>query len=60
MTKWGVICVSNASIAVMLNGLPLTSRHKVAAFVIGFALFFEFFDVNLSGVLGTVLQNNFM
>ncbi|CAM3681088.1 hypothetical protein [Alicyclobacillus pomorum] len=52
--------MSNASIAVMLNGLPLTSRHKVAAFVIGFALFFEFFDVNLSGVLGTVLQNNFM
>lgn len=30
-----------------------------AAFVIGFALFFEFFDVNLSGVLGTVLTEQF-
>ncbi len=59
MLIWGVICVSNASIAVRLNGLPLTSRHKVAAFVIGFALFFEFFDVNLSGVLGTVLTEQF-
>ncbi|EPZ43583.1 MFS transporter [Alicyclobacillus acidoterrestris] len=48
-----------ATIAGRLNRLPMTRRHKVATFVIGFALFFEFFDVNLSGVLGTVLTDQF-
>jgi putative MFS transporter len=51
--------VSELTIAGRLNGLPLTKHHKIAAFIIGFALFFEFFDVNLGGVLGAVLTKQF-
>lgn len=55
----GTLSVSSASLTERLNRLPVTSLHKKIIFVIGFALFFEFFDVFLSGVLGSVLTQQF-
>ncbi|MED1205433.1 MFS transporter [Heyndrickxia acidicola] len=55
----GILPLSNASITDRLNRLPVTSLHKKVILIIGFALFFEFFDVFLSGVLGTVLTQQF-
>jgi putative MFS transporter len=48
-----------ATISQRLDRLPIKKIHKTATILIGTALFFEFFEVFLTGVLASVLQNEF-
>ncbi|MDM5358420.1 putative MFS transporter [Peribacillus sp. B2I2] len=48
-----------ATISQRLDRLPVKKIHKTATILIGTALFFEFFEVFLTGVLASVLQNEF-
>jgi MFS transporter, putative metabolite:H+ symporter len=48
-----------ATISQRLDGLPVKKIHKTATMLIGAALFFEFFEVFLTGVLAQVLQSEF-
>ncbi|MFC7391437.1 MFS transporter [Scopulibacillus cellulosilyticus] len=51
--------MSDVSVAARLNSLPLNSMHRKATFIIGAGLFFEFFDLELSGVLSSVISKQF-
>ncbi|MBM7646198.1 putative MFS transporter [Scopulibacillus daqui] len=51
--------MSDVSVAARLNNLPLGSIHRKATFIIGAGLFFEFFDLELSGVLSSVIGKEF-
>ncbi|HWJ80015.1 MFS transporter [Ureibacillus composti] len=42
-----------------LDYLPVNKIHRFATLIIGIALFFEFFEVFLTGVLASVLKNEF-
>ncbi|SIS93775.1 MFS transporter [Alicyclobacillus vulcanalis] len=46
-------------VAARLNQMPLTRWHKRIAVIVGISLFFDLFDIYLSGVLGTVLTKAF-
>jgi putative MFS transporter len=41
------------------NGLPVTRAHIRITIIVGLGLFFDFFDVFLAGVIGTVLTTSF-
>ncbi|HEV3332087.1 MAG TPA: MFS transporter [Bryobacteraceae bacterium] len=47
------------SLATALNRLPVTRAHIRVTVIIGLGLFFDFFDVFLAGVIGTVLTTFF-
>ncbi|WP_206922830.1 MFS transporter [Alicyclobacillus suci] len=51
--------MSNLSIAARVDRLPIGAIHRKAAFIIGLGLFFELYDVYLSGVLGSVISDQF-
>lgn len=51
--------MADASISWRLNRLKFGPAHLWVVFIIGGALFFEFFDLELSGVLGDVLSKEF-
>jgi MFS transporter, putative metabolite:H+ symporter len=53
MTQIGV------TIATRMDRLPITRTHRWATAVVGLGLFFEFYEVFLAGVLGTVLVQEF-
>lgn len=46
-------------LAASLNGLPVTRAHIRITVIVGLGLFFDFFDVFLAGVIGTVLTTSF-
>jgi MFS transporter, putative metabolite:H+ symporter len=48
-----------ATVAARLNRLPISNIHKKATILIGIGLFFDIYDIFLSGVLGTVLAKQF-
>lgn len=47
------------SVAARLDRLPITRSHCVFAMVVGIGVFFDLFDVFLSGVLSTALTRSF-
>jgi putative MFS transporter len=47
------------SIAERLNRLPITRTHRRATVAVGLGLFFEFYEVFLTGVLSAVLVDEF-
>ncbi|MEU4727680.1 MFS transporter [Streptomyces sp. NPDC023588] len=49
----------SASIADRMNGLAPTLRHRVIVGTVGLALFFDMFEIFMSGVLGAVLTSRF-
>ncbi len=51
--------MADASISWRLNRLKFGPAHLAIVFIIGGALFFEFYDLELSGVLGSVLSDEF-
>ncbi|MDQ0189378.1 MFS transporter [Alicyclobacillus cycloheptanicus] len=51
--------MATLSIAARLDRIPVSSIHRKAAFIIGLGLFFELYDVYLSGVLGSVISEQF-
>ncbi|MDI9258730.1 MFS transporter [Alicyclobacillus sendaiensis] len=51
--------LSTPMVAARLNQMPLTRWHKRIAVIVGISLFFDLFDIYLSGVLGTVLTSAF-
>ncbi|WP_156468419.1 MFS transporter [Alicyclobacillus mali (ex Roth et al. 2021)] len=51
--------MSTPMVAARLNQMPLTRWHKRIAVIVGISLFFDLFDIYLSGVLGTVLTGAF-
>jgi putative MFS transporter len=51
--------MSNVSIAARLDRLPITRFHKKATVLIGIGLFFDLYDIFLTGVLSTVLSEQF-
>lgn len=46
-------------LAAALNRLPVTRAHIRITVIVGLGLFFDFFDVFLAGVIGTVLTDSF-
>ena len=50
---------SSGSIAARLNRLAPTRAHREATIVAGIGTFFDIFDIFLTGVLGTVLIEEF-
>ena len=46
-------------LAAALNHLPVTREHLRVTVIVGLGLFFDFFDVFLAGVIGTVLTTSF-
>ncbi|WP_206830325.1 MFS transporter [Alicyclobacillus fructus] len=51
--------MASQPVAARLNQMPLTRWHKRIAVIVGISLFFDLFDIYLSGVLGTVLTGAF-
>jgi putative MFS transporter len=51
--------MSNVSIAARLDRLPITRLHKKATVLLGIGLFFDLYDIFLTGVLSTVLSEQF-
>ncbi|MFE9775792.1 MFS transporter [Streptomyces sp. NPDC005931] len=47
------------SIAERMNGLTPTRRHRLIVGTVGLALFFDMFEIFMSGVLGAVLTQQF-
>jgi putative MFS transporter len=53
------VITSSGSIAARLNRLAPSRAHREATFVAGIGTFFDIFDIFLTGVLGTVLIEEF-
>ncbi len=47
------------SVGARLDRLPIVRSHRTITAVVGVGLFFDFFDGNLSGTIGKVLQADF-
>ena len=47
------------TIAARMNRLPITRTHRLATLAVGLGLFFEFYEVFLTGVLSSVLVKEF-
>ncbi|HEX3731985.1 MAG TPA: MFS transporter, partial [Mycobacteriales bacterium] len=45
--------------AARMNRLPITGQHRWAVVAIGLGLFFDFYEIFLAGVLGSVLGKDF-
>src|SRR5262245_59549313 len=50
---------TDLSIAERMNRLPITRTHRRATVAVGLGLFFEFYEVFLTGVLSGVLVETF-
>ncbi|MHB1473889.1 MAG: MFS transporter [Dermatophilaceae bacterium] len=48
-----------ATIAARMNRLPITRQHRLATVAIGFGLFFDIYEIFLTGVLASVLVKDF-
>ncbi|MBP2706833.1 MFS transporter [Microbispora sp. RL4-1S] len=51
--------VATASVGSRLDRMPIVSAHRTITALIGFGLFFDYFDSNLSGTMSKVLQVEF-
>ncbi|GIM46371.1 hypothetical protein DNHGIG_19200 [Collibacillus ludicampi] len=51
--------MKEVTVAARLNRLPISGIHRKATILIGIGLFFDIYDIFLSGVLGTVLAKQF-
>ncbi|MER5353612.1 MFS transporter [Kitasatospora sp. NPDC002551] len=59
MTLTGSIQDAQSEIAERMNRLPLTRTHRRVVLVVGVALFFDMFEIFMSGVLGTVMREEY-
>jgi putative MFS transporter len=59
MKTEGGTTMREVTVAARLNRLPISGIHRKATILIGIGLFFDIYDIFLSGVLGTVLAKQF-
>ncbi|MER7708143.1 MFS transporter [Kitasatospora sp. NPDC097605] len=59
MALTGSIQDARSEIAERMNRLPLTRTHRRVVLVVGVALFFDMFEIFMSGVLGTVMREEY-
>ncbi|MGW6914484.1 MFS transporter [Kitasatospora sp. NPDC054939] len=59
MALTGSIQDAQSEIAERMNRLPLTRTHRRVVLVVGVALFFDMFEIFMSGVLGTVMREEY-
>src|ERR1700761_789912 len=48
-----------SSVAARLNRLPVIRAHRIAVVIVGVGMFFDLYEVFLSGTLSTVLSKHF-
>jgi MFS transporter, putative metabolite:H+ symporter len=48
-----------ATVAARMNRLPITRTHRTATVAVGLGLFFDFYEIFLTGVLSTALVSEF-
>lgn len=52
-----IVTSAQATIAARMERVPLFSLHRKLVFVLGIGTFFDFFDIALGGLLGTILAS---